>query len=388
MTVLQMLFNSILQRRLIQYHTVGRRLLRKLESFGIKGEILKWIEAFLCGRVQRVMVNGHLSSETNVISGIPQGSVLGPLLFVLYINDLPGGLDCHAFMFADDTKVLNRIQDQNDSIRLQNDLHRLESWSRKWLLSFHPDKCKVLTLGKHHNIPHAYPYCLFGVQLEHIFEEKDLGVIIDADMVFEDHIAAKVKKANAIMGLIRRVFTFMDKEMFRKLYTSLVRSHLEFSQNVWAPSSRKLIRLVESVQIRATKFVEGLSDLDYAQRLEALDLTTLAYRRKRGDMIETWKHINVYSPDTFPACFKLCERPIRASTGRHSFQLYKPLASDGINGCQANSFYYRITDLWNRLPGEVVSAQTLNTFKNRLDSHWKHDPLKYDYTTLWEAEDD
>ena len=102
-------------------------------------------------------------------------------------------------------------------------------------------------------------------------------------------------------------------------------------------------------------------------------------------MIETWKHLNVYSPDTFPDCFKLCERPIRATTGRHPFQLYKPLASDGINGVHANSFYYRIVDLWNRLPGEVVSAQTLNTFKKRLDTHWKHDPLKYDYSALWDA---
>ena len=362
-----------------------RRLLGKLKAHGIDGEILRWIEAFLCGRVQRVSVNGKVSSEESVLSGIPQGSVLGPLLFVLYINDLPQGLDCTAYLFADDTKVLKKIHNLEDSVQLQEDLNRLETWSLKWLLSFHPDKCKILTLGKHENIPHAFQYSLFGTELEHLFQEKDLGVIIDSDITFEDHIACKVKKANSIMGLIRRVFTYLDKDMFKKLFTSLVRSHLEFSQVVWSPRTRKLINLIESVQIRATKLAEGLADTDYSQRLMDLNMTTLAFRRKRGDMIETWKHINVYSACSVPASFKLCNsRPIRSATGRHPFQIYKPLAKDGLRGVQHNSFYYRIADTWNNLPHEVVAAGTLNTFKNRLDRHWSNDPLKWDHTLLWQ----
>ena len=361
-----------------------RHLLGKLRAHGIDGDILSWIEAFLCGRVQRVSVNGQVSNEENVLSGIPQGSVLGPLLFVLYINDLPKGLDCVTYLFTDDTKVLKRVQNLDDSLQLQEDLTKLEGWSQQWLLSFHPDKCKILTLGKHENIPHAYQYKLFDTVLEHIFQEKDLGVIIDSDITFEDHIACKVKKANAVMGLIRRVFTFMDKQMFKKLFTSLVRSHLEFSQSVWSPRTRKLINLVESVQIRATKLVEGMADMEYSQRLADLQLTTLAFRRKRGDMIETWKHINVYSACNVPSNFKLCNRPIRSATGRHPFQLYKPLAKDGARGVQNNSFYYRIADTWNKLPEEVVLAGTLNTFKNRLDQHWSDDPLKWDHTLLWQ----
>ena len=146
------------------------------------------------GRTQRISVNGHLSSEGAVVSGIPQGSVLGPLLFVIYINDLPNCLNSQSLLFADDTKVYSQIKTPTDAYQLQTDLEKLEKWSQEWLLAFHPDKCKVLTLGRHEDIQYAHEYTLFGQKLEHIFEEKDIGVIIDSELSFESHISAKVKK--------------------------------------------------------------------------------------------------------------------------------------------------------------------------------------------------
>ena len=329
------------------------------------------------GRKQRVSVNGKLSSEEAVLSGIPQGSVLGPFLFVIYINDLPSHLNSQALMFADDTKVFSQIQSIEDAYKLQEDLNRLEEWSRDWLLVFHPDKCKILTLGRHENIMYAHNFTLFGQELEHIDEEKDLGVIIDSELTFENHITTKVKKANQMMGLIRRVFSYMDKDIFLRLYPAFVRSHLEFSQAVWAPWRRKLVRLLESVQERATKLVGGLADLPYDQRLKVLGLTTLSYRRLRGAMIEVWKHINVYSTDTVPPIFKLVNRPIRTTT-RHPLQLYPAIAKDGVTGVQTNSFYYRIVDTWNNLGNDVVIAESLNSFKNRLDNSWKDNPKKFE----------
>ena len=211
------------------------------------------------------------------------------------------------------------------------------------MLAFHPDKCKVLTLGRHEDIQYAHEYTLFGQKLEHIFEEKDIGVIIDSELSFESHISAKVKKANQMMGLIRRVFTFMGKEMFIRLYTAFVRSHLEFSQVVWAPWKRKFIRLIEAVQERATSLVDGMGNLSYQERLRALGLTTLSFRRLRGDMIEVWKHLNVYSRGTIPPSFRLVNRQIRVST-RHPLQLYPTVPKDGRTGVQANSFYFRMTN--------------------------------------------
>ena len=252
---------------------------------------------------------------------------------------------------------------------------KLEEWSRDWLLLFHPDKCKILTIGRHEDIPCAYPYSLFGTELEHIFEEKDIGITIDSELTFDTHIALKIKKANQTMGLIRRVFSHMGKEMFLRLYPAFVRSHLEFSQVVWAPWRRAQIRRIEAVQERATRMVEGLGHLDYTERLKALKLTTLSYRRLRGDMIEIWKHINTYSDGTRPMNFKLVQRPIRSTC--HPHQLYPPTAKDGHTGVQSNNFYFRVAATWNALPVDVVTAETLNSFKNRLDSHWSNNQLKY-----------
>ena len=248
------------------------------------------------------------------------------------------------------------------------------------MLAFHPDKCKVLTLGRHEDIQYAHEYTLFGQKLGHIFEEKDIGVIIDSELSFESHISAKVKKANQMMGLIRRVFTFMGKEMFIRLYTAFVRSHLEFSQVVWAPWKRKFIRLIEAVQERATSLVDGMGNLSYQERLRALGLTTLSFRRLRGDMIEVWKHLNVYSRDTIPPSFRLVNRQIRVST-RHPLQLYPTVPKDDRTGV-ANSFYFRVTNTWNNLPTDVVTADTLNSFKNRFDSYISNEKSAMKYETI------
>ena len=183
-----------------------KRLLGKLQAYGIDQHVYRWIQDFLVGRVQRVSVNGSLSEEEPVISGIPQGSVLGPLLFVIFINDLPQNLTSQSLMFADDTKVFSRVSNRDEAQALQRDLNELEQWSNTWLLKFHPDKCKVLSIGRFEDGA-GYYYTLFGQLLEHIDEEKDVGVMIDSELSFENHINAKVSKANQVMGLIRSIIS-------------------------------------------------------------------------------------------------------------------------------------------------------------------------------------
>ena len=133
---------------------------------------------------------------------------------------------------------------------------------------------------------HTHRYSVYGKELDHVFEEKDLGVIMDSDLNFEQHIQSKVNKANSIMGLIRRSFSFLDCYLFKKLYVTFVRPHLEYAQSVWSPYLKKHVNAIEKVQMRATKLVDGLANLNYEERLRKLDLPTLAYRRMRGDMIE------------------------------------------------------------------------------------------------------
>ena len=137
-----------------------RRLIGELEAYGIKGNILKWIRDFLEGRIQQIMVNGVKSEIAPVISGIPQGTVLGPVLFVIYINDLLDNIKSDGLMFADDTKIFRHITSREDALALQSDIKLLEHWSDKWQLQFHPDKCHVLTLDKLENIRHAHRYVI------------------------------------------------------------------------------------------------------------------------------------------------------------------------------------------------------------------------------------
>ena len=353
-----------------------RRLIGILESYGINGDILTWIKAFLIGRTQVVRVNGSESESAPVLSGIPQGSVLGPLLFVIYINDLPDVINSDSLLFADDTKVFRKITSKEDALRLQSDIDSLQLWSNKWLLRFHPDKCHVLTLGKFENIRYTKRYNMSNHELEHVFEEKDLGVIFDSELKFEEHISAKVKKANAMVGLIRRTFSFLDCKLFRKLYTTFVRPHLEYAQAVWSPHLKKYINTIENVQSRATKLVDGLANIDYTERLKKLDIPTLIYRRARGDMIEVFKHIHTYDQQTLPRHFRLLNRPSR----KHEYQLVMNFPKDGMRGIQTNSFYYRVIKTWNDLPRTVVNAKNIESFKYQLDESWKNSPIKYNPT--------
>ena len=352
-----------------------RRLLGKLESYGIHGEILSWIKSFLQDRTQQVIVNGSASSTASVISGIPQGTVLGPVLFVIYINDLLDEISSDGFMFADDTKIMRQIASRDDAEKLQDDLRKLEEWTDTWLLRFNADKCHVLTLGKFENIKHAHPYCICNNELEHVANEKDLGVVIDEELKFEEHIARKIQVANGIVGQIRRSFSFLNPETFRRLYVAFVRPHLEYCQSAWSPHLRKNSDALEKVQMRATKLVDGLSGLDYSERLKQINLPTLVHRRQRGDMIEVYKHFNSYDGETLSPTFNPRGRPSR----QHKFQLHQPKSNDGVRGAQTNSFYHRVAPIWNDLPKRVVEAETIDEFKKNLDEYWDDDPLKYNH---------
>ena len=355
-----------------------RRLCKKLAAYGIKGSILNWITSFLNGRSQSVKVNQSFSSRDAVVSGIPQGSVLGPILFVLYINDLPESVVSFILLFADDTKIFKEINTIEDSLSLQRDIDALVKWSEDWLLQFHPDKCHVLTIGKLSDIKHAHPYTLDGNQLEHVFEEKDLGIVIDSELTFDEHIAKQVKKANSILGVINRGFENLTPTIFKTLYTAFVRPHLEYGQSVWSPKLRKQVNLIEGVQRRATRLVNRCRNMSYEERLRELDLPTLEFRRLFCDMVQIYKHIHYYDKSTIPDKLIKRSRPNR----RHNQELTPNFANDGLRGSQTNSFYYRCIQSWNKLPQNVVEAKTIKVFKERLNEAWKDHPKRFETRQL------
>ena len=352
-----------------------KRLLHKLASFGITGNTFDWIKSFLTGRKQYVTVNGVSSDSANVLSGVPQGTVLGPILFVMYINDLLDDIKAGGLLYADDTKIFSCIKEKNDAFHLQTDIDTLERWTNMWLMKFHPKKCHVLTLGKFTDIRYAHEYKVCNNVIEHVSFEKDLGIVIDEELTFEEHICTKVRIANALVGQIRRTFSYLDGETLKKLFTSLVRPHLEYGQSVWSPFLMRHIDLIERVQERATKLVDGMADLDYSQRLKKLGLTTLRFRRLRGDLIEMHKHFHLHDKDAITGpSFQTRDRPSR----RHNHQVLEP-ARTRERGIRENSFYGRTSRIWNALPRNVAESKTVNSFKNALDKYFEAHPLKYNH---------
>ena len=344
-----------------------QRLILKLERLGITGNLLRWIKNFLSERKQRVVLNGISSDWTDVISGVPQGSVLGQILFILYVNDLPDKVKSYCKIFADDTKLYKEINNLKDYEDLQDDIYELCRWTTKWLLFFNANKCKVLLIGN--NNP-RFDYEMTDknynkVNIKVVDHEKDLGVIFQENLKFDLHISFVVNKANRILGLIKRSFVFMDKSTFLCLYKSLVRSHLDYGDLIWFPVLKKHIRMIENVQRRATRILSTLRHLSYSERLQELNLPTLLYRRRRADLIQVFKIIKGFDDIPIEDFFQISE----STTRGHSHKIFKPRSQKSI---RQNSFSVRIVEDWNSLPEEVVSVKTVLQFKTRLDKMWIH----------------
>ena len=341
-----------------------KRLLKKLWNIGIRGKIYRWIENFLNNRYQRVIVNGESSKWQKVTSGVPQGSVLGPVLFLIFINDLPDAMTCTIRLFADDTKLYSPIRGHQDEEKLQGDLFNACEWANKWQMVFNVKKCKTMHIGQtqaseYYMKDSAAKIC----QIQTCKNEKDLGVIFDEKLNFDVHINSKVNLANRNLGLIIKTFTYLDTDMFLQLYKSLVRPHLEYASVIWTPRFKKDIIAIENVQRRATRALRNLQNLDYPARLRKLGIPTLEYRRARADVIEVYKLLNKID---YTSAELLNFSDVTFTRG-HNKKLFKPRARINL---RKYSFSYRVIDNWNSLPQSVVEAPTLNSFKNRLNKHW------------------
>ena len=311
----------------------------------MRGKVLAWLEAFLSNRYQRVVLNGFYSQWTPVISGVPQGTILGPILFLYYINDLPGQVVSIAKLFADDCKLYHSVHTREDCITLQRDLDSLAAWSRAWLLKFSAEKCVVLRI----RAALDFTYFLEGQPLTTVTEQKDLGIIISDDLKPSCHIDYICGKANQRLGLIKRCFTNKSPIVLSQLYRALVRPILETNSAAWNPWLIKDIDRLDKVQRRC----ERLCSQD-------LKLESLTDRRKRADMRETYKilhHKYKLNPDEL---FHQTGKPLHG----HSKKLAKQQCRTDI---RKQFFSNRVVSPWNDLPEEVVSAPSADTFKTRLE---------------------
>ena len=342
-----------------------RLLLVKLKGYGIGGRLLAWLEAYLRDRKQRVVVGNASSSWLEVLSGTTQGTVLGFLLFLLYINDLPKSCseddESLVVLLADDTKTFQEIerdeaQQAENQEALQNRINRIAQWASKWQMEINPSKSKVMHIGRDNP---GLPYSIDGTEIESISTEKDIGFWITDDLSPSTHVHKARSKALGEICRIRRNFSYIDKRAFCLLYNQRIRPHLDHGMAACPPSTSADSKLLESVQSKATALVFGFKHLNSDERRKKLGLMKLEERRERGDLIEVFKILKGHTRIDPSLFWEVRE-------ARNGARLVKELAVSGRK--QRQSFFsYRVIQKWNLLPVEVKMAPSLDSFKNRLD---------------------
>ena len=271
-----------------------KRLLSKLKHYGIRGKILDWIQDFLRDREQSVVVEGETSSPIGVTSGVPQGSVIGPLLFLLYINDLPDSVEhSSSSLFADDSMISRNVKSEEDAQLLQDDLNKLQEWENRWMMQFNPDKCEVLTVTNERK-PTQFDYTIHGQTLQKVKNSKYLGLSIDRKLSWNSHIDMISKKANSVRAFLQRNTKMCPRHIKDKCYTTYVRPIVEYASSVWDPCTSKYISKLEAIQRRAARYV--FSDYRYESSptlmQNQLGWPTLRARRMQGKAVMMYRIVN------------------------------------------------------------------------------------------------
>ena len=338
-----------------------RRLLRKLNYYGIDKKTQIWVQGFLADRTQTAVLDGEKSYVADVVSGVPQGSVIGPCLFLYYINDIPVGLESTVRLFADDTIAYLNVTPTNDARTLQQDLHKLRDWEKKWYMEFHPAKCQVLTVSRKRN-PIHYEYKLHGHILEHVTSAKYLGVTFTSDIRWGQHVNNITSKANKTLNFIRRNLQISSPKPKTTAYTTLVRPLLEFAPSVWDPYVQKDIKKVEMVQRRAARYVTNWyhNTSSVTDMLNHLQWTSLETRRQHQRLVMLYKiHHDIVA---VPAATYMT--PATRIT-RHTHPLTYQVPTYATDYGRF-SFFPRTIQDWKNLPRHVAEAPSPDSYRAHL----------------------
>ena len=344
------------------FDVVGhQRLLRKLSHYGINGTTLTWLESWLTGRTQRVVVEGECSDETPVTSGVPQGTVLGPLMFILYINDISADTSSSIRLFADDCVLYRVVSNTRDAEMLQGDLSQLCGWADTWQMDFNPIKCHVLSVTRK-KTPIRYPYCISGVELEHVSHHPYLGVEIAADLSWGPHLNQTIPKAQRSLNLLRHNLYGCSPQTKEMAYKALVRPVLEYASSAWDVFQANHVKRLESIQRKAARFVtnQHQCDVSVTGLIDTLGWRPLQERRLEARLCMFYKSLHGLAACPIPDYINPIATATRAS---HNQQYSIPTARLDT---YKYSYFPRTIKTWNLLPSPLVSAPSIDSFKNGL----------------------
>ena len=337
------------------------RLLHKLDHYGVKGKTNRWIRNFLQHRTQQVVLEGQTSEEVEVDSGVPQGSVLGPSMFLFYVNDLSDSLSSSVRLFADDTIIYLTIQSEDDTNQLQGDLDKLAEWSKAWSMELNTEKCQVITVTRNHTVVN-HQYRLNDTILKSVTSAKYLGVTLTSDLTWNTHITNICQKANKSLGFLRRNLQIHSTKLKEMAYKTLVRPLVEYSASVWDPYSDRNIHQLEMVQRRAARYVTNRyhNTSSVSEMLHQLDWEPLAVRRENirlAMMYNIHNDLVVFNSQQYITPVPRATRHVH----QHGYRV-----PHSRTDYHMNSFFPRTVRAWNNLPLETVMSSSLAAFRQNL----------------------
>ena len=342
-------------------------LMHKLKALGIKGRLGRWLHNFLSNRKQKVVVNGVSSSVTNVTSGVPQGTVLGPILFLIYISDIGENVSALKQVYVDDTKIKKGIKSEKDIEDLQDDLEKLYDWAEKNNMVFNGTKFQVIRYGDDEDLKNSTEYFTEGTSdiIERSETLRDLGVILSDDATFNEHVQHVVKKVRQKTGWVLRTFYSRRQDIMKTLFKSLIAPHVDYCSQLWMPIKPTQVQTIEKLQKDFFRKIPAIRDLNYWEQLQNMKMLSLQRRLERYRIIYIWKTLEGLVPN--------CGISVSQEIGRHGRKCHIPSinkkAKLSVKTLREQTFQVHGPQLFNALPNSVRNTTkcSVDDFKMKLD---------------------
>ena len=345
-------------------------LVHKLRYCGIDGALLQWFESYLEHRSQRVVINGYSSNIKPVTAGVPQGSVLGPLLFLVYINDIVEGIESNIRLFADDTSIYVIIDDPHDAAEcLNNDLLKIANWAKTWKVEFNPSKTKTILFSRRSNPVHQPGLFFTDIQIEEIASHKHLGLTLQNDCSWDKHIHDIIKRASPMVNCLRSLKYNLTRNTLNRMYTSFILPIFDYCSHIYDNCTKTQAILLENLHLDALRTICGaVRGTSHAKIYEETSSYSLCERRRVAKLITFFKMYNNRLPDYLndlvpPFVSQASNYFLRNASNLQTIPCRTALYN--------NSFLPDTVNLWNALPESIKSITSLSEFKSTLTSRVK-----------------